>query len=270
MATTGTTSSGIKYPVAANAVDLSTDLMNMMQSVEDKTVIRGTGSYVNDVGGAWLAKATGTSGVGLKLTNTTPASIDDRTWGVYTRSDGAFVATTYNGADANTGSKLIINRDGRVTIGADPANALDAATKQYADSVVPSTWTSYAPTLTGWTTNATAGTGATISGEYARVGAIVFCKGSVTLGTSPTLSTTTLKVSTPTTIASWSQYTPLGTPNFYCGAPANYLGFLRVESSTTVCIGTIGTSGVHGNLSTTAPATWSAGHHVSWTFAYRT
>jgi hypothetical protein len=139
MALSGTTASGIRYPVSTDTVTLHTDLQNMMTDVTSKTVGRDTASYVNDLGTTWLAKATGTASVGLMLTNTTPAGTSDRTYGIYTGTDGVLRASIYNSSYTLVQSNLEVLRNGIVrapsATNANLTNAKDLVTKEFADTI---------------------------------------------------------------------------------------------------------------------------------------
>jgi hypothetical protein len=143
MGVSATTASGIRYPTSADTVVLYDDLRLIMESVEGKTVIRGASSfttpYVNDVGVGWLAAGSGSgTGGGIRMTNTTPADVNNRTWGMYARTGGELGFATYDSTGAWVGAQMSVARNGRVTIGADPTGLLDVATKQYTDGRSPS------------------------------------------------------------------------------------------------------------------------------------
>ena len=121
-------------------------------------------------------------------------------------------------------------------------------------------WTSYTPTLTGFTL----GSG-TVSGAYCRVQKFLalrflftFGSGSAAASAAPTFSLPsgmTISTGIPT-------LTQVGWGTFFDTGTATYSAIPRVVSTSTIGLYISGTNGIHTTPSTTSPFTWTTGDVV--------
>ena len=153
---------------------------------------------------------------------------------------GTYTGTPRTWVAAETVTAAIMNSDIR-----DPLTALSAA------------WTSYTPTLTGFTL----GNG-TIAGAYNRFGKLIVWRASLTFGSTSagatamptfTLPVTSVGTFIAGTITAW--FWDTSASQLYQSA-ANY------QSSTTVACGVLSTNGNRVNASTTSPFTWATGDQI--------
>lgn len=119
-------------------------------------------------------------------------------------------------------------------------------------------WSTYTPTVSGWTL----GSG-TVTGRYLQVGSTVHFDIKLTLS-STTVSASPIFTLPSTASSNYSTYSQIGSATFIDASPATtYGGIARLNSTTTVAALTLGTSLVHTNLSTTVPFTWANSDSVT-------
>jgi hypothetical protein len=122
-------------------------------------------------------------------------------------------------------------------------------------------WTSYTPTVTGWTL----GNG-TVSGKWTQIGKTVHGRAKVTIGTT-TVITGTLTMALPATNSGGWQ---AGTDVVMYAGTSYFKGMARLQGSTLYVGGYNDTLGTEYALLTTRPASWTAGNFVEVTFTYET
>lgn len=156
---------------------------------------------------------------------------------------GTYTGTPRTWTAGETVTAALMNSDVR-----DPFTALSAA------------WTSYTPTLGVFTL----GNG-TITGRYVQFGKLVMGTVELTFGSTTTaatgLPTLTLPVTGVSAVCGSAGY-------FYdLSAGAQYITTTALNT-TQIALGVVGTNGLRGNCSTTAPFTWATGDLIRATFAY--
>jgi hypothetical protein len=132
-------------------------------------------------------------------------------------------------------------------------------------------FTSYTPTVTGWTI----GNG-TITGKYATIGQTVFLYGNFLFGsTSAVAASSTLTITLPVAQAAFS--TPVeGSCNFYdVSAGVNVAGFCETSGTTAAIMkwfdpetAPLAVRTEFWNTSMTLPFTFATGDYVWWTIMY--
>jgi hypothetical protein len=131
-------------------------------------------------------------------------------------------------------------------------------------------WTSYTPTLGGFT----AGNG-TWSAAYARLGTTCFFRATFTFGTTSAAATAFPTVSLPVTAAAATNVAMHG-HFFDSSASAYYTAGARQSSTTVVSLailspaGVIGPSGLHVTCTATAPFTWATDDQIVVSGTYET
>ena len=128
---------------------------------------------------------------------------------------------------------------------------------------------SYSPTLG----NVSIGTGGSPLSDFrwANSGGIVTVIGRIILGTTGSV-TGQIQVSTPVTMAGWSNQAILGSAAFRdVSAPATILGEAQYATSTVVTLNVRGVTGsliTLNNASATVPFTWAAGDYITCFFSF--
>ncbi len=124
-------------------------------------------------------------------------------------------------------------------------------------------WTSYTPTLSGFTL----GNG-TIAGAYLQVQKTVVFRAKLTFGSTTTAAsaypTATLPVTALSTDASSVLHARFGDAS----PGAAYLSYVDLGSTTTIRAGIIGSSGLATTCTTTTPFTWTTSDVVYWAGVY--
>ena len=146
---------------------------------------------------------------------------------------GTYTATPRTWVALETVTAALMNSDVR-----DPLIALTAA------------WTSYTPTLAGFT----AGNG-TATGYYRQIGKTVDFVAIFTFGSSSAAATTTPTLTLPVTAAR----TPVPLTGIFVDASASlvYTACAYISGTTVAAVGVLGTNGARTNASTTSPFTWT-------------
>lgn len=122
------------------------------------------------------------------------------------------------------------------------------------DTTDTGAWTTYTPTLSSWTL----GNG-TVTGRYTQVGKTVHFVARLTVGTTTTVSgfpTFTLPVTASTSFQATS--THFGAATFLDNGVNTYSAAMRMQTTTTVSVAIIGTSGLNTAPTSTTPFTWGS------------
>ncbi len=120
-----------------------------------------------------------------------------------------------------------------------------------------SAWSSYTPTITGFTL----GNG-TVAGAYTQVGKIGWFRASLTFGSTTAAASSGCIFSLPFTVIAamaGSSFTAGLSGGYVDTGTGAYTAHCRWESTTTAGLYIIGTNGVRTNFSTTSPFTWTTG-----------
>jgi hypothetical protein len=132
-------------------------------------------------------------------------------------------------------------------------------------------WKAFTPTLSGWTV----GTSPTIASAYTQIGSTIIWRCDLTFGTSPTF-VGTLKFSLPVTSAystpGGSGYANVTSVMYTQGGSGVFTGIGFLDSTTTMSFSAQSVSGSDialAALSSTNPATWAAGHRISFQLIYQ-
>ena len=131
------------------------------------------------------------------------------------------------------------------------------------------TWTSYTPTLGGFTL----GNG-TWSAAYAKVGKVCTFRAVLTFGTTTAAATAFPTITLPATAAAATNV-PMLVTFVDSSTSAYYMGAARQSSTTVVTIGIPGPAGVigpsilHTTCTTTTPFTWATGDQIIVTGTYQ-
>ncbi len=153
---------------------------------------------------------------------------------------------------------------GDITLDADPDAALKAATKQYVDGLAAPGWVDYSGSLTF--TNFSLGNGVIDVAEFLELPDIVFVKLFVTMGTTSTV-TGVIEVSLPVSAVEFARNT-FGAHLQESGQP-NRPGACQVTSSTRVRFVALKADATwleFGGTSATEPFTWGDGDSFATTF----
>lgn len=121
-------------------------------------------------------------------------------------------------------------------------------------TALESAWTSYTPTLAGFTL----GNG-TVAGRYIQVGKLVVFEATMTFGSSSAAATASPTLTLPVTASSAGNL-PSSAPvaaKFYSGS--SFYQAAVVITTTTAALSIIGASGLFTNCTTTTPFTWGTG-----------
>jgi hypothetical protein len=121
-------------------------------------------------------------------------------------------------------------------------------------------WTSFTPTLTGFTL----GNG-TITGRYMRVQKWCRWQALFTFGSTSAAASAAPVFTLPpsaTLSSSWPLNAEIGRVTFYDTGTAGYSGIVRITTTTTVGCYIQGTSGQHVAPTTTTPFTWTTGDAI--------
>ncbi|TDQ01240.1 hypothetical protein [Labedaea rhizosphaerae] len=177
-----------------------------------------------------------------------------------TARDGLYPVTTRSAlpADAHVGMRCLI---------VDEAAVVERSSTQ--GWVSNGAWTSYTPAWTTSGTQPSLGNGA-LTGEWARVGNLVFVRVSLTWGSSTSGGTNAWGFSLPITAAYTTAHNPWP---LYGGAAIMrdvsafnyYAGTATIDSSGS----TIGGIYSSGQIAATSPFTFAAGDHLSLSAIYR-
>jgi len=131
-------------------------------------------------------------------------------------------------------------------------------------------WTTWTPS---WT-NLTVGNG-TQQGRYVKHGETVICSANIVFGTTSAMGTNpslTLPVTANSTMYGASGAAYIGQAYIVDSGTANYGGFVRISSTTTVFITVGNASGTYFQefgLSSTVPMTWTTNDQLNLYFSYR-
>ena len=167
-----------------------------------------------------------------------------------TKPAGDIVGTTDTQTLTNktlTSPKL--NEDVALTSTSTELNALDGQT---------GAWVSYTPTFA----NITLGNGS-VDGDYIQIGKLVFFKAKVTLGSTSSI-TNSPTVSLPVTASSfYATFSgSIGTCDLVDTGVKDYIGGLRLNSTTVAGLLILGSSGLTTAISSTVPFTWATGDQL--------
>ena len=118
-----------------------------------------------------------------------------------------------------------------------------------------SAWTSYTPTITGFTQ----GNG-TVTGAYTQVGKMVFFRATFTFGTTSAAATSGCIFSLPVTAIAGmagSSFTAGLSGGVVDTGSAAYTAHCRWDSTSTAGLYLLSTNGQRANFTTTSPFTWT-------------
>jgi hypothetical protein len=174
---------------------------------------------------------------------------------------------------------------GFLNLHADPTTALKAATKQYVDAFDVShvaaadphtgyvlesaiAWTDWTPTYV----DLIVGNG-TVTAKYTRIGNLVVARYALTFGSTSAVNAPDPQVSAPVNVHLSMIRTGLGTANFYdASATVLFTGGLALVATQDGfyprVIGTGGTHGALGAVSSAIPFTWTTSDVLSFTAIY--
>jgi hypothetical protein len=124
-------------------------------------------------------------------------------------------------------------------------------------------WEAYTPTLggAGWAV----GDG-TLTGAYAQLGKTVFWRCKLTFGGTSTYGAGSPSITLPVTGQAGAQGHAVGVATD--ASPANFYALPIRNSTTTVTLTVIGTGGLFGAVTSTAPITWASGDAIEITGTY--
>jgi len=159
---------------------------------------------------------------------------------------------TITGTETLTNKTLTspkLNEDVALTSTSAELNALDGQT---------GAWVSYTPTFA----NITLGNGS-VDGDYIQIGKLVFFKAKVTLGSTSSI-TNSPTVSLPVTASSfYATFSgSIGTCDLVDTGVKDYIGGLRLNSTTVAGLLILGSSGLTTAISSTVPFTWATGDQL--------
>lgn len=135
------------------------------------------------------------------------------------------------------------------------------------------TTTSYAPTLTAFTTNPTLGTGSSTSGRYTKIGSLVAGHGLITFGSSGVNAGSGVYfVSLPTAVdASLAVGTLLGTARIVCAGLNTRCDLYLNSAALGQCRLTytsVAVNGTYVSATNAAPGAWAANDSITYQFRY--
>lgn len=173
--------------------------------------------------------------------------------------------------ETGTGALVFATSPSLVTpiLGTPTSGTLTNCTGLPIAGLVAAAWTSWTPT---WT-NVTIGN-ATVTAKYLQIGKGVWCRLSVVLGTTTSISGG-IRFSFPVTAVSFggtATFTPLGTAQFYDqSADTLYMGVVSNQSTTEGLLRALNASATYlvlNNSSATVPYTWTTSDEIECEFFY--
>lgn len=147
-------------------------------------------------------------------------------------------------------------------------NGLQAALD--AKQPIPGAWTTYTPTWTAFTTNPSIGNGS-ITGEYLKIGSLVFYRIAMSFGTTTTFGSGAYWVSLP--VETKAGFTVLGSVRIYdASAGTLFTGMVdNGDGTTKATLRVFGSAGTYvniANLTETIPVAWGSGDDLRITGYY--
>ena len=131
------------------------------------------------------------------------------------------------------------------------ATSYATAADDQGDFVPMNAWESWTPTFTNFTQG-----NATITAKFLRIGRQVTYRLAVTLGSTSSMGSNPT-FSLPVTAVSMGATEPIGVASLRDEGTADYQANVRVDSTTTAALFSLGASSVHTTINSTAPFTWT-------------